>query len=233
MQNLRQKKPTIAFLPLALDYKLPDEQKLIDYCKNHHLPTQSTQDGGPAWEITPICGNFDPNDWYDPVMNKERWFERYLEKDTPLQYVNNIDKIFPEIVYMLEQLPYRQLSLACMFNQLIPVTCHTDWFSEDKDTDTEEISIENEPRRFNINLTKHGTTSFYVADSEFGERHYCNITKESPGYALCERYNWHGAEYIGENKILIVTSGLIDREKRDRLINKSLELYRKDLIMFG
>jgi len=95
------------------------------------------------------------------------------------------------------------------------------------------MSIENEPRRFNIQLTKHEYKSFYVATSENSERIYCNITKEAPGYALTEKYNWHGADYSGPDKLILVTAGIIDRNKRDQLIERSREKYKKDLIIFG
>ena len=232
MDFFRANKPTIAFLPLDLDYRLPDENEILAHCNEHFIQTHDTTETGPAWEITPICGRFNPNDWYQPI-GQQRWFERYLPSNEPLQWAHDADNKFPEIKYMLDQLPYKQLSLAVIFNQQIPVTCHIDWFEEDLDNDRQEQSIENEPRRFNINLTKHHYKSFYVAPTEDGERSYCKITKEVPGYAITERYNWHGADYAGPDKLILVTAGLIDKEKRDILVYSSMKKYKENAIMFG
>lgn len=233
MDFFRANKSTIAFLPLDLDYQLPDEDAIIHYCKNNHIPQEDTVSYAPAWEITPICGRFDPQEWWDPAVNKIRWTERYVPDLGPLQYVNNIDKKFPELIYMLDQLPYRELSVATIFRQKIDVTCHIDWFDTDKDNDLAEMSIENEPRRFNINLSKHDYKSFFVSDSEHGKKHYCNITKEVPGYAITEKYNWHGADYVGEDKLILVTAGLIDRCHRDELVERSIAKFSDSLIKFG
>jgi hypothetical protein len=229
MDLFKANKPTIAFLPLDLDYKLPDEEELIKYCHEVHVKT----DNAPAWLITPICGRFDPADWFDDKKFSTHWFHRYVEYGLPVQYVNDVDKKFPEIKYMLEQLPYKELTAATLFLQATNVKCHLDWFEHDVYEDETEKAIENEPRRFNIQLSNHHYKSSYVAASEKGKRHYSTITKECPGYCMAECYNWHGAEYAGPDKITLFTTGIIDREKRDELIERSLKKYSKEAIAFS
>jgi hypothetical protein len=134
---------------------------------------------------------------------------------------------------MLDQLPYRQLTIATLFLQVSKVDCHIDWFKSDQYDDPIEGLIENEPRRFNIQLTKHHYQSTFVAATETGEKHYANITTKNPGYCISEMYNWHGADLSGIDKITLFTTGLIDKEKRDKLISRSLEMYNKDAIIFN
>jgi hypothetical protein len=232
MDIFKADRPTIAFLPLDLDYKLPNEEEVIKYCYANHLPLDVSDENGPCWLITPVCGRFDPAEWFNKEKSNANWFERYVEKGLPVQYVNNIDKKFPEIKYMLEQLPYRELSIATLFLQYKEVTCHIDWFKYDKYEDAAEMSIENEPRRFNVQLTNHHYKSSFVASSENGEKHYATITKEYPGYCISECYNWHGADLAGPDKITLFTTGLIDRVKRDELVERSLDKFGRRAIAF-
>ena len=226
-------KPTIAFLPLDLDYRLPNEQQIIDYCYKNHIPESVTRPKGPCWLITPVCGRFNPDEWFEEKSFNNNWFNRYVSNNNPLQYVNNIDKIFPDIKFMLEQLPYKELTIATLFLQDREVGCHIDWFKEDKDTDPEERSIENEPRRFNIQMTNYHYKSTYVAPSEFGERVYGKITKETPGYCISEIYNWHGANLAGKDKVTLFTTGLIDKQKRDELVHRSLQKFKNEAVIFN
>jgi len=226
-------KPTIAFLPLDLDYDLPDENEIIDYCYKNHIPSEVTRPSGPCWLITPVCGRFNPSEWYSKESFDNNWFNRYVPNGLPLQFDRNIDETFPKIKYMLDQLPYRELTMATLFLQDREVGCHIDWFEKDNDTDPDERSIENEPRRFNIQLTNHHYKSTYVAPSENGDKVYGKITKETPGYCISELYNWHGAHLIGKDKVTLFTTGLIDKKKRDDLINRSLEKFKDDAVIFN
>jgi hypothetical protein len=224
--------PTIAFLPIDIEYDMPDEDKIIQYCKDFHVPMELTKAYAPAWEITPVCGRFAPEQWWDPAVNHVRWSERYLPNMGPLQYVNDIDTKFPEIRKMIEQFPYKEIGCVALARQVIPVSCHVDWFKTDKDSEVDERSITNEPRRFNIQMTKRTYKSFYVADSEEGERYHINLPKNVPGFAITEMYNWHGADMVGPDKIMLVMYGIIDKEKRDELVRRSIKLYHDDAIVF-
>jgi hypothetical protein len=232
MDIYKANKPTLAFLPLDLDYRLPNEEEIIRYCYENHIPLDMSEENGPCWYITPVCGRFNPSEWFNKEKLNANWFERYVEKGLTVQYVNDIDKKFPEIKFMLDQLPYRELSIATLFLQFKEVTCHIDWFEDDKYDDEDEMSIENEPRRFNIQMTNHHYKSSFLAASENGDKHYATITKEYPGYCISECYNWHGADLAGPDKITLFTTGLIDKEKRDLLIEKSLKKLGSNAIAF-
>ena len=226
-------KPTIAFLPLDLDYVLPDEDEIIKYCYENHIEKEVTKTNGPWWLITPVCGRFNPKDWRNSKSSNEHWFQRYVSNGKELQYDNDIEKKFPSIKFMLDQLPYKELTIATLFLQISEVDCHIDWFKNDQYNDLTESLIENEPRRFNIQLTKHHYRSSFLAATETGERHYANITANTPGYCISEMYNWHGADLCGPNKVTLFTTGLIDKEKRDDLVNRSLQLYSNDAIILN
>jgi len=226
-------KPTIGFLPLDLDYQLPDENEIIKYCHKNHIKREFTEENGPCWLITPVCGRFNPADWYDHKKVNNHWFNRYVSTKKELEFVNDIEKKFPNIKHMLNQLPYKELSIATLFLQISDVESHIDWFKDDNYDDPDEKSIENEPRRFNIQLSKHHYPSTFLSGTEKGEKYYANISQKTPGYCISEMYNWHGADLCGPDKITLFTTGLIDKEKRDQLINKSLLKYNKDAIIFN
>jgi hypothetical protein len=59
-----------------------------------------------------------------------------------------------------------------------------------------------------------------------------NLTRERPAFAFCERYHFHGADYIGPGKVLLTVFGILDREKHKQMIAKNLEKYRDEAIIF-
>ena len=81
MDIFKATKPTIAFLPLDLDYDLPDENEIIEYCYKNCLSEDATVKYGPCWLIIPVCGRFDPADWRNVEKNSHHCCWRYWTKD--------------------------------------------------------------------------------------------------------------------------------------------------------
>jgi hypothetical protein len=145
--------------------------------------------------------------------------------------VNNIDKEFPEIPYMLAQLPFKELTVVVMLEQKEQVDYHTDGYNNDYIfNDPSELAFELEPKRYNILLTKHDYQEcFFIADQPGGKKVYPDITKERPCHVIADRYYAHGANYRGPGKIMIaVIGGILDRDKHLELINKN----KQDAIIF-
>ena len=214
---------TIAYLPIDIDVKLPDEDKVIEFCHAHKIPRLDVKEDTAAyWDIIPVISRISDTDWHDSKMAKFTMNNRYVPDLGKSCYHYNIDKLFPEIPYMLDQLPFQEFTLVSMLLQTKYVPHHLDPHYGDVVPDPYEISIDNEPHRYNIQLTQHGKPGFFVSKENHGEKIFPNITKENPCFAFCERYHWHGSDFVGENKIMLSVFGIVDRVKHKDLIIKNL-----------
>jgi hypothetical protein len=223
----------IAYLPIDIDVQLPDEKTLINYCEEFKITRFETEvDGVRYWDIAPVVARIPSEDWYDRNKLKDVIYNRYNPGLGPQIWANNIDKIMPEVPYMLNQLPFKELTGVSFMLQTEYVPHHLDPHEGDVYIDPSEITIDIEPHRYNIQMTQYGKPAFFVSSSANGEKIYPNITKEQPCFAFCERYHWHGSEYVGPNKIQLSVFGILDREKHKEMIRKNLEKYRDRAIIF-
>lgn len=226
----------IAYAPLDIDVRLPDEKVLIEYCNQYFVNQESDEKDFPDTYnnlySVPVYARGTTKDWYDPSTAQQGYINRYNHTGVPGNYANGIDKLMPEIPYILSQLPYKELTVAMFFVQKAFVRPHYDTELDEQYDDLSEILIENEPHRINVLLTNHGTRSFFVSEFSDSQRYFPNITKERPCYAFCERYHYHGADYVAPNKILLTTFGILDREKHRKMINESIQKYPDEIIRF-
>jgi hypothetical protein len=219
----------IAFLPIEIDVQLPDPQIIFDYLEKYQIKTKHT-----SWRMAPILGRAPSTDWYDSNAYPKIIYNRYNSSITDIpQYANGIDKLMPEIPYMLNQLPFKTLTYALFLEQLEEVTKHNDMQIHDVCDDPSEIAIEHEPRRFNFLLTRHSEKAFFVSESMDAEKIYPIITKEHPCFAFNEQQYLHGADYIGPGKIIIMAGGLLDRKKHKKMIEENLEKFKNHVIRFS
>jgi hypothetical protein len=224
---------TIAFLPIEIDVQLPDEKKLIDFCHAHTIPKLIPESKNPKfWDIIPVRSRSTEKEWFDTTALKTLMNNRYIPNSEESRYMFDIDKVFPEIPHMLEQLPFKEFTMVTMLLQTSYVPHHMDPHHDDVIPDLYEISIENEPHRYNIQLTHLNENAFFVSESRNGPKIYPNITKEKPCFAFCERYHWHGSDYIGENKIQLSVFGIVDRLKHKDMIIKNLINNFNEAILF-
>lgn len=220
---------TIAFLPIDIEVTLPDEGKVHDYINKYQIKTKHS-----TWKVAPLIGRIKPEDWYkDKKVYIDATYKRMdLTVQEPPQYANNVDQLIPELAAMLQKLPYKLLTFAILLEQVEEVTQHVDAQKKDVITDPTEVSLSLEPRRYNFLLTRHSEQSFYVCEKYNSEKVYPIISKENPCFAFCEKYHLHGADYIGPGKVMILTGGILDREKHKETLARSLEKFKDQAIIF-
>jgi hypothetical protein len=223
----------IAFLPIDIDVRLPDEEKLFTYCERYKLPKiKDSKDTVEYWDLVPVIGRLSSEQWQQIEFVRNVLYNRYNPRLGECQWANNIDKEFPEIPYMLAQLPFKELTMVTMMIQKTYVPHHMDPHQGDVYLDPSEISIDNEPHRYNIQLTQHGKAAYFVSQTHDGEKIFPKITREQPCFAFCERYHCHGSEYIGPNKIQLSVFGIVDRQKHKDTIIKNLARHKDEAIIF-
>jgi len=224
----------IAFLPIDIDVQLPNEQKLIDYLEEHKMVKNNREGHSHWWDTIPVLMRGQPGMDYNMANTTELIANRYNAGMGTPNYVNDIDKVFPEIPYMLEQLPFKEMTVVAMLCQNEAVDYHTDGLKEDNDLDPTETAYSLEPRRYNILLTKHDYQDcFFVSNKIGGEKVYPKITRERPCHVISDRFYAHGAEYRGPGKIMLaVIGGILDRPKHLKMIEQNLEKYRNLAVIY-
>lgn len=224
----------IAYLPIDIDVQLPDEQNLLDFCYETRITKEKTgSDGMEHWWPVPVRGRLRGNEWYD----RDKFYQqgicnRLVRGAGPSYWANDIDKLFPEIPYMFEQLPLEEFNFCVMLIQKEKVNTHQDTQYGDPSVDPRMRRIELEPRRYNILMNKHETPSFYVSETEHSEKIYPRITREQACFSICEEFHWHGADYVVENKVMLCILGVVDEQPHIEMIQRSLKKFRNDAIIF-
>lgn len=214
----------IAFAPIDIEVKLPDENLLLDYIDTFKIT-------GTTWDIGPVLSRMQDDEWQNMPKALDSLYNRYNIGNDVFRYANDVDTLMPEIPFMLNQLPFKQLTVVVLFKQTAQVNHHYDPHTSDVYSDESEISIDLEPRRYNILLTRHDTPSFFVGN-DMNEKIYPIITKDRPAFSFCERYHYHGADYIGPNKVMLSVFGILDRDKHKVMIENSLKKYPNEVIKF-
>ncbi len=227
---------TIACIPVDIDVSLPDEQKILDYVQAHqfpsmlHLPSPRFD----PWIVSPILGRMPSKDWADPIKIRNLIFNRQNPNyGGKLEYANDFDKLFPEVVDMINQIPI--LNPICIFMQQTALsTAHVDTHGANDIRIIPNLwGIDTEPKRYNIQMTKFHYQSFFVSKTRESEHiPYTHVSKELPAYAFCEDHYFHGAEFCGVDKVNLCFLGTPDWPKHNALIKRSLEKHRDKAIIF-
>ena len=224
----------IAFLPIDIVVQLPDEQKLLDYLNNFKMIKNNREGHSHWWDVIPVLMRGEKGLEYNMANSTELIANRYNANMGTPNYINDIDKVFPEIPYMLNQLPFKELTVVAMLCQNEAVDYHTDGLPNDIDLDPTEVSEELEPKRYNILLTKHDYKDcFFVSNKTGGTKIYPSISKERPCHVISDRKYAHGAEYRGPDKIMLaVIGGILDRPRHFEMIQKNLKKYPNEAVIY-
>lgn len=226
----------LAYLPIDIDARIPDEKKLLEFCDQFHVPHSPT-----AWhQETPVIFRGPHEDLYSTLPNtgmrgplmEARYFSAGY---APATYVNDIDKVFPEIPYMLNQLPFKEITIAMLARQLKYIQYHNDDYSVRKNgvkcsnlvEDQNQMLDIYEPRRYNILLTKHHYKDcFFVSTEIEGEKIYPAQSPSAPCHAINLKHYYHGADFRGPDKVVLLIDGILDLEKHKKMIDSNMAKYQ-------
>lgn len=210
----------LVYLPIDIDVDWPDEDLLVDWFHQHKLLDTDYweyQSNRHTWAMISTCTL--PRDWrrYD----KEMWDNRRKEGiNEGMLFHPGFEKIFPGLANCIKQLPFKQLSVSGLLYQMGEIPLHKD---------THDITNPVEPRRYTIYLTDPKYNTFYFSTDEIGKNKiYPDIV--TPCFAFNNTDVWHGAAVSLRPKIILTTAGIIDHEKHNALLQKSLEKYNSQAI---
>lgn len=212
---------SLIYLPIDIDLEWPDEAKIIDWFHHHKLLDTDYweyESNRHTWAMISTCK--EPKDWrrYDAEM----WSNRREEGvNKGILFHPSFEETFPNIAYCIRQLPFKQLTVSGMLYQMGNIPPHKD---------TQDQHSPTEPRRYSIYLTDPKYNTFYFSQDEQGENKiYPNLV--TPCFAFNNTDTWHGAVATKRPKIILTTAGIIDNEKHEKLLQRSLEKY-KDFALY-
>lgn len=212
---------SLAYLPIDIPMPILDEKKILDWFENHKLLDTDYweyQQSRHTWAMISTCK--EPKDWrkYDSTM----WENRRVESENHgVLFHPGFEETFPELANCIKQLPFKQLTVSGMLYQMGEIPTHRDAVDPHYPT---------EPRRYTIYLTNPEHNTFYVSKDETSEKVLINV---DPNYS-CFVFNntdvWHGALKNDRPKIILTTAGIIDNEKHQDLLARSLEKFKNQAI---
>lgn len=219
--------PEILFTPLDIELTLPDEQKIIDWVVEHRIKDTDYNQYQINWNIhCPIMSCFPIEDWQssNAIVELDKHIHR-LHNSNKIYWHPGFRETFPEIAAALEQLPFKEFTVAIIQTQLGYIQPHQDDLDEFANSITE-------PRRFFIHLTNPSeTTLFLCNDKEGNGKVSPKIDPKWPCYAFNNDTAFHGADKKDKVRMIINTAGIIDPVKHKELIDRSVEKF-KDKVMY-
>lgn len=211
----------IAWLPLSLPIIQPDNtEQFVDFFHKNaiaglrQLPSFDHPDDDPN----------DPYSGYNRAFFKtlevyrnpiaEQWFGTHTLAHKTIDFQN----IFPKLYQQLfDILPFKELFFIRFWSNQLVILPHRDqdWSYNVPLSLRVMIHDPNEQPTFYVSKTR-GT----------GERHYVSLPDDTNSFAFNNGAFWHGADYLGYNKILMVVSGIPDVTKFDSMLSQSVTKYK-------
>lgn len=212
----------IVYTPIDLPCRIPDHNLLVNYIKENYIINLKDTYGYTSL-LSAIASRCDISNWRDANdVFADDGYE--ITNDHSLYYPPGVKELFPELLEVLNVLPYKQILGAC-------ISLHTNYLApHNDDVDT---NFPSSPERYNILLSPHyDQDSFFICKELDGPRDYPTILKEYPVYAFNNKDIYHGADPVLDQRVIMICSGIIDEEKHQALIERSAEKFKDYVIRY-
>lgn len=212
----------IVYTPIDLPCPVPNHDLLVDYIERNHM-TNLTDTYGYTSLLTGIVARHSVDNWRDANdVFADNGYE--LAPAQNLFFAPGVTTLFPELFQTLFSLPYKQIIGAAL-------SMHTSYLApHDDDMDT---NYPTSPERYNILLSPHyEQDSFFICKEVDGPRDYPTILKDYPIYAFNNKDIYHGADTVLDRRVIMICSGIIDEEKHQALISRSVEKFKDYVIQY-
>jgi hypothetical protein len=207
----------LAFLPIDINIGDIDEEKLLRWFYDHRLEGNDyweCKEARHIWAMISTCRQ--PKNWR--LYDDEMWSNRRIEGiNEGIIFHPGFEDEFPVLADCIRQLPFKQLTVSGMLYQLGEIPPHQD---------TQDPHCPTEPRRYTIYLTNPENNTFYFSKTKDSEKIYPTINKDYRCFVFNNTDVWHGASLTHRPKIILTMAGIIDNEKHEELLNRSLEKFK-------
>lgn len=198
--------------------------------------------------------------WDTTVIRKNSYADRTGIKDAAFKYVRNgqwywtddVMKELPELVEMIESLPFRYISYVGLMSNHEVVNPHQDFVRKSDDSpvvkagsmypydwegynylqeEYKEESAAHEPSNYRILLAGDRETSFFVCRNDMSGKTHCKLPVSTDTFAFNNTECHHGADMPKEGrKLLVFISAWLDFDKHENLVANSITKYGRDLV---
>jgi len=207
---------TVLFTPIDIEFELPSEQELIDWYNSHKMLDTD------YWEYTEnrhqwclVASRENHTNWREFIAWQKWTTNRNLIGSTELFFHDDFELKFPSLANAIRQLPFKEIGATGFIRQMgAEIEPHMD---------TDNVYGFEEPRRYVFFVSKIEDNTFFM---------YPNNNKVypiiHPKYRLSAFNNTaceHGADSPRGWKMLLSTTGILDKEKHEALIKRSIEKF--------
>lgn len=132
-------------------------------------------------------------------------------------------KKFPDIIKVVEMMPYQKINYVYLLEQIIEVNPHFDVASKNPLEDQE-------PATYRISLLMEDQETFYICrDQQCKTMSFPMFPKDTNSWVFSNKNFMHGSKLSTKNlrKILLAIGGILDENKHNELLLKSYQKYHK------
>lgn len=207
----------IAYTPIDMKITLPPIDSLKKYFKENYM-TNLQDTYGYTSLLCALVSRNPVEDWRDA----NQVFADHTGNQ--LYYAPGVLELFPELIDIIQRLPYKEIIGAVLNLHKENLPPHQDEFIN--------INIDG-PERYNVLLTSHyEQDSFFICKEKNSQKVYPKILKDYPVYAFSNNKAFHGADKVLEDRIILICAGILDEEKHRNLIHSSSEKFKDYVIRF-
>lgn len=205
----------LLYTQIDIPITLPEPADMEDFHWSHCVLNKDYEDIiQNRHDYTVACSRYPMDDWRilptKQYMDKKDW--KIEGREYQLNWNPDFAKRFPTIVDAILAAPFKEIAFAGWMRQISEYPAHTDSYDPLKPT---------EPRRYNILLTEPEHNTFWMRD-ENGEEWRPDSSKEYPMFAFNNIDTLHGTKPITKFKLMLGIVGIIDDDKHQELIKRSV-----------
>lgn len=217
MQTFEKDGKKLIYVPIDIEVELPSEEELLAYHNEHHVLNTDYEDYIDNRHIYTMCATrYKLDDWRiwpNSLHNDKKGWKTPVD-DYELLWNVDFKEKFPSLVKLILELPFKQVAGAAFLYQIGAYKPHFD---------SADQNFPMEPRRYNVLLTSPDRNTFYMGDND--NRHYPEVDPKYPCFAFNNTDVTHGTEQPTGLKIVMGIMGILDDEKHEALIKRSVEKF--------
>lgn len=211
----------ILYTPIDIKCPAPDLSKFEEWFSNNYiLDTEYKKQVGEWHDYAPVAIRINPSNWRSSDILSDWMTQRYVVPNANLYFNPTFEKLFPDIVSCIKQLPFKQIGAIAAMEQTGEVGHHVD---------SGCLPDGIEPKRYSIYLTDTQYNTFYLYNED--KKMYPIFDDNYRCFAFNNFETTHGADAPTGLKIIFVISGILDEEKHAELIARSIKKFSDKAIV--
>ena len=233
--SVKKKISGLAYVPLDLPKVEVSYKALKDLFKKQgllHYPYSS------LWNAITLTGAV--KDFYDPIECDKAWNNRYKLQKKSIKINPYIpSEISESLLKQIELLPYKICSFSQILSQRRDVPPHKDGLYKEKDVvknslkeSPSDFGDQPEPAGLKIMLSHTSKKCFYVCKSLTSKRIFVKFPNDTNTFSCNERMFFHGSKKPKQSKFVLSTFGIIDKNRHQELIKRSVRKYNEQTVWF-